>query len=243
MTPLLSPAALSFSRPSLQAKRCCPSQKPLALVQTFFVLGLLFTSQSWGQEPERPRILFLGDSLTAGYGLSEKEAYPQHIQEKLNAEGWNYQVVNAGISGDTSAGGLRRIGWLLRQKTDILVLALGANDGLRGIPTETTQQNLENIIQKAKATYPDIQVLVAGMKLPPNLGGSYSKDFEAIFSTLSQKSGATQIPFLLEGVAGDPTLNLADGIHPNSKGQKILADTVWPFLKPLLTQRSAPKKD
>ena len=179
-------------------------------------------------------ILFLGDSITAGYGLDPERAFPALIQEKIDAKSWKFKVVNAGQSGDTSAGGLNRLDWLLKNRVDILILELGANDGLRGLPAETTRKNLQAIIDRTKAKYPEVKVIVAGMKVPPNMGGDYGRKFEAVFADLAKKNKAVLIPFVLEGVGGSRELNLADGIHPTAKGHEIVAANVWKVLEPLL---------
>jgi len=182
-----------------------------------------------------PRVLlFLGDSITAGYGLDPEQAYPALIQEKIDARGWNFRVVNAGQNGDTSAGGLNRLDWLLKNRVDVLVLELGGNDGLRGLPTATTAKNLQAIIDRTKAKYPDAAVIIAGMKVPPNMGGDYARRFETVFTDLAKKNQAVLIPFVLEGVGGVRALNLADGIHPTARGHEIIAATVWKFLEPVL---------
>lgn len=179
-------------------------------------------------------ILFFGNSLTAGMGLDSNQAFPALIQEKIDETGKSYRVVNAGLSGETSAGGLNRIDWVLKQKVDIFVLELGANDGLRGLPLESTRDNLQGIIDKVKAKYPQVKIIVAGMMVPPNMGEDYSDEFVEIYPDLTDGNGGKLIPFLLEGVAGDPNLNLPDGIHPNVEGQKIVAENVWKVLKPEL---------
>lgn len=179
-------------------------------------------------------ILFLGDSITAGYGLDPEQAFPALIQEKIDAKSWNFKVVNAGQSGDTSAGGLNRLDWLLKNRVDILILELGANDGLRGLPAETTRKNLQAIIDRTKDKYPEAKVIVAGMKVPPNMGGDYGRKFEAVFVDLAKKNKAMLIPFVLEGVGGSRELNLADGIHPTAKGHEIIAANVWKVLEPVL---------
>jgi acyl-CoA thioesterase-1 len=179
-------------------------------------------------------ILFLGDSITAGYGLDPEQAFPALIQEKIDAKSWKFKVVNAGQSGDTSAGGLNRLDWLLKNRVDILILELGANDGLRGLPAETTRKNLQAIIDRTKAKYPEVKVIVAGMKVPPNMGGDYGRKFEAVFADLAKKNKAVLIPFVLEGVGGSRELNLADGIHPTAKGHEIVAANVWKLLEPIL---------
>ena len=183
----------------------------------------------------KPRvILFLGDSITVGLGLDPLEAFPALIQQKIDAQRWNFQVINAGQSGDTSAGGLSRLDWLLKNRIDVLVLELGGNDGLRGLPVATTRKNLQAIIDRTKARYPEAKVIIAGMKIPPNMGGDYSRKFEAVFADLAKKNNASLIPFVLEGVGGVPNLNLADGIHPNAKGQQRVAANVWKVLEPVL---------
>lgn len=183
----------------------------------------------------KPRvILFLGDSITVGLGLDPLEAFPALIQQKIDAQRWNFQVINAGQSGDTSAGGLSRLDWLLKNRIDVLVLELGGNDGLRGLPVATTRKNLQAIIDRTKARYPEAKVIIAGMKIPPNMGGDYSRKFEAVFADLAKKNKASLIPFVLEGVGGVPNLNLPDGIHPNAKGQQRVAANVWKVLEPVL---------
>ncbi|MCI0750402.1 MAG: arylesterase [Flammeovirgaceae bacterium] len=179
-------------------------------------------------------ILFFGDSLTAGYGLSPEEAFPALAEKKLKQLGKNCKVINAGLSGETSAGGLSRIDWMLKQPIDIFVLELGANDGLRGLPLTDTRKNLQLIIDKVKARNPNVKIVVAGMMVPPNMGPEYSEGFKKIFPEIARKNSATLLPFLLEGVAGNEKLNQADGIHPNVEGHKIVAETVVNIIKPLL---------
>jgi acyl-CoA thioesterase-1 len=179
-------------------------------------------------------VLFLGDSLSAGYGLPAEDAFPALVQERIEAAGLAYRVVNAGASGDTSAGGLRRIEWLLRQPIAVLVLELGANDMLRGQDTSTLRENLRAIIEKTRAAHPDARVVLAGMRAPANLGRDYVARFEAIFPALARETGAALIPFLLDGVAADPELNQPDGIHPTAAGHRVVAETVWRTLEPIL---------
>jgi len=179
-------------------------------------------------------ILFLGDSITAGNGLDLSQAYPAIIQEKIDAQGWRFRAVNAGQSGDTSAGGLSRLNWLLKNRVAVLVLELGGNDGLRGLPVETTRKNLQLIIDRTRKQYPAAKIIIAGMKVPPNMGRAYADQFEAIFADLAAHTKAPLIPFILEGVGGEPELNFADGIHPNAKGQEIVAANVWKVLEPVL---------
>lgn len=179
-------------------------------------------------------ILFFGDSLTAGYGLSPDQAFPALIGKMLNDKGIETKIINAGLSGETSAGGLTRIDWVLRQPIDVFVLELGPNDGLRGLPLEQTEQNLQAIIDKVKAKYPKARIVIAGMMVPPNMGPEYSQKFKAIFPRLAAKNNATLIPFLLEDVAGIESLNLGDRIHPNVEGHKIVADNIIKTIEPLL---------
>ena len=180
-------------------------------------------------------ILFFGDSLTAGYGLDDTEdAYPAHIQQKLDSLGLNYNAINAGVSGETTAGGKNRISWVLKQNVDIFVLELGANDGLRGIPLTETRQNLQAIIDTVHTKNPNTQIVLAGMQLPPNLGQEYTTGFKNIFPELAEKNNAKLIPFLLTDVAGVPELNQGDGIHPTVEGQEIVAENVWNILAPLV---------
>jgi len=179
-------------------------------------------------------ILFLGDSITAGYGLDQAHAYPALVQAKVDAKRWNFKVVNAGQSGDTTAGGLNRLNWLLKNRIDVLVLELGGNDGLRGLPAETTKNNLQAIIDRTKAKYPEVKIVLAGMKVPPNMGRDYRRSFNAIFPELAKTNRAALIPFILEGVGGVRDLNLPDGIHPTAKGHQIIAATVWRTLEPVL---------
>ncbi len=179
--------------------------------------------------PEGPLVVFLGDSLTAGFGLGESQAFPAVIAAKLQGEGRPIRVVNAGVSGDTSAGGLRRLDWVLGLHPDVLVVGLGANDGLRGQPVEAVAANLRAIIVKARDA--GVRVVLLGMRLPPNLGPAYVKDFEAIYPRIARDLDVPLVPFLLKGVAARPGLNLEDGIHPNADGQQIVADTVLPVLE------------
>ena len=182
-----------------------------------------------------PRIvLFLGDSITAGYGLDISQAFPAQIQNKIDAKGWNFKVVNAGQSGDTSAGGLGRIDWLLKNRIDILILELGANDGLRGLSIDEMKKNLQAIIDRTKKRYPDAKIIIAGMKVPPNMGRDYGRRFEAAFADVAKKNHTAFIPFVLEGVGGKRELNLSDGMHPTAKGHEIVADNVWKVLEPVL---------
>lgn len=179
-------------------------------------------------------ILFFGDSLTAGYGLSTAEAFPALVEQKLNKNGKLCKAINAGLSGETSAGGLSRIDWVLKQPVDIFVLELGANDGLRGLPLDQTRKNLQAIINKVKAKNPNVKLVIAGMMVPPNMGNAYTNEFQKIFPELAKKNTATLIPFLLQDVAGKEKLNQADGIHPTAEGHKIVATNVYNVVSKLL---------
>ncbi|WP_211345540.1 arylesterase [Paraflavitalea soli] len=179
-------------------------------------------------------IVFFGNSLTAGYGLDPTEAFPAVIQAKIDSLHLPYKVVNAGLSGETTAGGKGRIDWLLQQPVDVFVLELGGNDGLRGIPVSETGKNLQEIIDRVKAKYPQAKILLAGMQVPPNMGSKYAGEFRAVFKMLADKNNVPLVPFLLEGVGGVPELNQADGIHPTAKGAVIVAENVWKVLKGLL---------
>jgi acyl-CoA thioesterase-1 len=184
---------------------------------------------------KKPKIVAFGDSLTAGFGLSEKESYPYLLQEKLRAEGYDYDVINAGIAGDTTAGGLERIDWSLEQENvQILILELGGNDLLRGLPVEKMKQNLDTMIRKAKAK--NVKVLFCGMLAPPTMGAKYQREFVSVFPDLAAQHKVTFLPFILENVAADPKLNQPDGIHPNAEGEKIMMENVYQALKPLLTK-------
>ena len=191
---------------------------------------------SMGAGASEPKvILFLGNSLTAGYGVDPSQAFPALIQQKIDSRGWNFRVINAGQSGDTSAGGLSRLEWLLRTPIDVLVLELGANDGLRGLPVDVTRQNLQAIIDQTKQKYPRVKVVVAGMRVPPNLGREYAERFRSIFPDLAKRNRAELIPFLLDGVGGAPELNFPDGIHPTARGYDLVANNVWKVLAPVLS--------
>ena len=176
-------------------------------------------------------ILFFGNSLTAGYGLEPTEAFPALIQNKIDSLNLPYKVINAGVSGETTSGGIGRIGWILRQPVNVFVLELGGNDGLRGIPLTVTRKNLQAIIDKVKEKYPSCTIVLAGMEIPPNMGQDYTAAFRKIYPELAAKNNLPLIPFLLKGVGGDPKLNQDDGIHPNKAGELIVAENVWEVLK------------
>ena len=195
------------------------------IIKSLIIFSLFATAAA-----EEKNILFLGDSLTAGYGLEKEQAFPQLIKNSLDKKGIKSKVINAGESGHTSAGGVRRVNWYFKKRIDILVLALGANDGLRGLPVKSTETNLQKIIDLAKKNNPKMKVIIAGMKVPPNMGKEYSKEFEALYPKLARKNSCILIPFLLEKVAGYKEHNLPDGIHPNIKGHKIIAENVMKFI-------------
>jgi acyl-CoA thioesterase-1 len=182
------------------------------------------------------RIVFLGDSLTAGYGLAKEQSVPSLIASHLRSEGYAYEVVNAGVSGDTSAGGLSRLDWSLDGDVRILVLELGANDGLRGLPAANLKRNLAEVITRARAR--GIKVVLTGMEAPPNFGAAYTSEFRRVYSELAKEQKVTFVPFYLEGVAGIPSLNIADGMHPNPEGARIIERSIWRALEPLLDKRA-----
>jgi acyl-CoA thioesterase-1 len=197
-------------------------------------LGIIVAMLLFQGSSTTKTIMFFGDSLTAGYGLSPEEAFPNLLEKKLKENGKDCKVINAGLSGETTAGGLSRIDWVLRQPIDVFVLELGGNDGLRGLPLEQTKSNLQAIIDKVKAKNPNVKIVVAGMMVPPNMGDDYSTAFRKVFPEIAKKNNATLIPFLLEGVAGNEKLNLPDGIHPNPEGHKIVANNLLKVIGPLL---------
>jgi acyl-CoA thioesterase-1 len=199
------------------------------LLARLLVLTLLPAALAHAQEPV---IVALGDSLTAGLGVAADEAYPALLQARLERHGLRYRVVNAGVSGDTTAGALRRVDWVLRARPAVVVVALGANDGLRGLPVTAMRDNLAAIVTRLRAG--GARVLLAGMRLPPNYGADYTREFAEAFPSVARRASVPLVPFLLEGVAGVPALNQADGIHPNAAGQRVVADNVWRALQPLL---------
>jgi acyl-CoA thioesterase I len=182
-------------------------------------------------------VVFLGTSLTAGFGLlREEDGYVARLSAMADSAGLPMRTVNAGVSGDTSAGGLRRLEWILGEALDVLVVELGANDGLRGQDPHATAENLREIIRVARARYPEVVVLLAAMEAPPNLGEAYTERFRAVFPAVAREAGAVLVPFFLEGVAGVPELNQDDGIHPTPEGHRIMARNLWPFLEPALRE-------
>ena len=207
--------------------------KWLALALTASItVGATPTAQSPDANDAKSRIVILGDSITAGYGLERSESYPALLQVKFDQAGLPREVVNAGVSGDTSAGGLRRIDWALGAKgADVLIIALGGNDGLRGISPAETEKNLTGIIQKARQKNPALQIFIAGMRMPDNMGPEYTEAFQGVFARVAAAEKTGLIPFLLDGVGGDDKLNQEDRIHPNADGQRKIAETVWTALK------------
>jgi acyl-CoA thioesterase-1 len=194
---------------------------------------LLLTRPSVAAARDRV-VLAFGDSLTAGHGLTPGEAYPALLETRLAAAGYGYRVVNAGVSGDTTAGGLRRVDWALKLQPEVVIVALGANDGLRGLDLAAVRANLDRIVERFQAA--GVKVLLAGMRLPPNYGQPYADDFERVFRAVAQRRGVPLMPFLLDGVGGQAPLNQSDGIHPTAEGQRIMADRLWPYLVPLLAK-------
>jgi len=206
---------------------CTDNKKPVSTDQNN-------TAKETTTVTKKKTIVFYGNSLTAGYGVSPSEAFPAIIQKKIDSLNLPYNVINAGVSGETSSGGKTRIDWILREPIDIFILELGANDGLRGTPLSETKKNLQDIIDKVKAKYPDTKLVFAGMEIPPNMGQAYTTEFRNIYTDLAAKNNMKLIPFLLEGVGGEPELNQADGIHPTAEGHLIVAENVWKQLEKLL---------
>ncbi|HWG95887.1 MAG TPA: arylesterase [Nitrospira sp.] len=210
------------------------------LVPTFLMLLWPLTSGaiSSSASDNRPRIVAFGDSLTAGFGVQADESYPAQLQRRLDNLGYHYRMINAGVSGDTTAGGLRRVPWILNNKPELVILELGANDGLRGLPVDQTKSNLRQIIRQLQEA--GTTVVLAGMKLPPNYGQDYTTNFEAMYQMLAKEYHLALIPFFLEGVGGSSSLNQADGIHPTKEGYEIIVDQVLKVLKPVLNDRLHP---
>lgn len=196
--------------------------------------GAARASEAGSSREPIPAVVFLGTSLTAGYGLPESEAFPALIQERIDDRGLDYRVVNAGVSGDTSAGGLRRLDWLLRLPIAVLVLELGANDMLRGQPVDALRQNLDAILERTRSEHPEVRFLIAGMRAAPNLGPRYASAFDAVYPALAARWDAELVPFLLDDVAAIRSLNQADGIHPTAEGHALIAERIWKRLEPLL---------
>ena len=189
-----------------------------------------------GAEGERKTVVVLGDSIAAGYGVEAAESFPELLQKRVEEKKLPWEIVNAGVSGDTTAGGVRRMPWLLKRRVDVLIIELGGNDGLRGIAPEETRANLEKIIALAREKYPEVKIILAGMQMPSNMGAEYTKKFGALFADLAKEKKTELIPFVLEGVGGKAELNQPDRIHPNPEGHKIVAQNVWAVLEPMLKE-------
>jgi acyl-CoA thioesterase-1 len=202
------------------------------VARALFFAALALSLIGVGEARAERVIVALGDSLTAGLGVAADEAYPALLEARLAREGYAYRVVNAGVSGDTTAGGLRRVDWILRVKPEIAIVALGANDGLRAQSPQAMRENLTAIVNHLQAA--GTRVLLVGMRLPPNYGLDYTKEFQAVFPEVARSTGAAFMPFLLDGVAADTRLNQPDGIHPTAAGYQVIADRLWPYLRPLL---------
>jgi len=208
-------------------KKTMPAIFAIAFGLSFFLTGV-------NAETPKKAVVFLGDSITAGLGVQSSEAFPALVAEKIRAAALPFEVQNAGLSGDTSAGGLRRLDWLLQRPIDILVVELGGNDGLRGLDLKAMKSNLQAIIDKTKAKNPQVKIVLAGMQVPPNMGAEYASGFARVYGELAKENDATLIPFLLEGVGGIRELNQRDMIHPSPAGHRVIADLVWKTLEPLL---------
>lgn len=227
MSSLLLAAAFGLS--ALTACTGSPAERPQDPEREPAEIGSEASAEP--EESERTVVVFVGDSLTAGFGLDAEQAFPHLVEQALLEEGIEIKAVNAGVSGDTTAGGLARLDWLLRQQPDLLVVGLGGNDGLRGLDLAASEENLRAIVEGAQAA--GAEVLLLGMLIPPNYGPDYTDAFAAMYPQIAEDTGAALVPFLLEGVAGDAQLNLPDGIHPNAEGQKIVAETVAEHLRAL----------
>lgn len=205
------------------------------MLKIFSSLVLFFFSFSYSVlAQESKTILFFGDSISAGYGIEPQQAFPAIIQDKIDSLGLNYEIINGGLSGETSAGGLRRINWVLQRNIDVMVLELGGNDGLRGIELSSTKQNLQQIIDRAKANNPAMEIIIAGMQVPPNLGTEYTQEFQRIYPELARENQLVLIPLILDEVGGNKKYMQSDQIHPNVEGHKIVADKIWNVLREIL---------
>lgn len=202
------------------------------IIAFVFLAGFSFLVSA--QNTEKKTILFFGDSITAGLGVQQEQAFPALVQQKIDSLSLNYEVINGGLSGETSAGGVRRIDWILRRNIDLMVLELGGNDGLRGIELNSTKENLQQIIDKYQAKNPDGQIILAGMQVPPNLGQEYTSRFQEIYPELSEENDLPLIPLIMDKLGGDEELIQGDGIHPTPKGHEVIAETVWETLKKYL---------
>ncbi|WP_421775191.1 arylesterase [Gracilimonas sp.] len=203
-------------------------------MKQLFISILIFLAGSVLQAQPNQTILFFGDSITAGLGVQQEQAFPAIIQENIDSLGLNYEVINGGLSGETSAGGVRRIDWILRRDIDIMVLELGGNDGLRGIDLSSTKENLQQIIDKYQAKNPEGQIILAGMQVPPNLGQEYTSQFQEIYPDLAEENDLPLIPLIMDKLGGSDELIQGDGIHPTPKGHEVIAETVWDVLKDYL---------
>jgi acyl-CoA thioesterase-1 len=215
------------------------ARTPRALIHVLALILTTFLATTFLHAADTPltkRIVVLGDSIAAGYGVDPDEAYPAVLQRKIDEAKLPYTVVNAGLSGDTTAGGLRRIDWVLKQPIDILIIELGGNDGLRGLPVSETRSNLQSIIDRARSKYPKAKIIVAGMKMPANMGADYTTEFEKVFAEIADKNKTALVPFVLENVGGKAELNQPDRIHPTPAGHQIVAQNIWPVLQPLLKE-------
>jgi acyl-CoA thioesterase-1 len=204
------------------------------LKKAIILLLMLVAAASVVSAQTQKTIVILGDSLAAGFGVDPDQAYPSLLQQKITAAGLPFKIINAGVSGDTTSDGLGRLNWLLKRKIDVLIIELGGNDGLRGLPVATIQSNLQAIVDRAKAKYPYIKIVIAGMRMPANLGQTYVDAYAQVFPEVARKNDAVLVPFLLQDVGGEVSLNQADGIHPTAQGHKIVAENVWRVLKPVL---------
>jgi len=207
-------------------------------ILTAIVLIFLLPMLLFGQKSSK-RILFFGDSITAGYGVGEENAFPAFVQQKIDSLDWNFKAINGGSSGETSAGGLSRIDWMLRQPVSVFVLELGGNDGLRGIDLDATKKNLQKIIDKVEIKYPEASIVITGMQVPPNLGPEYTGKFKEIYPELAEENNAELIPYFLDDLGGDSELMQSDGIHPTEAGHRLLAEKTWKVLKPILQSKRA----
>lgn len=212
------------------------SRARAGLAALVLLLAAAAPARAAAPDPGERTLVFFGDSLTEGYGLADPstESFPALVQRRIASEGLPWRVVNAGLSGETSAGGLRRIDWVLRQRVDLLVLELGANDGLRGTAPDVTFENLQAIVDRVRARFPEARIVIAGMRMPGSMGPDYAEAFHRVFTSLASRNSLVLIPFLLEGVAGKPALNQADNLHPTAQGETIIAETVWKAVRPLL---------
>lgn len=216
--------------------------RPASVVLRVLLIGCFFAGcclATVSAEEDSLRVVFFGDSITAGYGLEEEESYPYLLQQKADENGLQTHMINAGLSGDTTSGGLRRVDWTLRQPADIFLLALGGNDGLRGLPVSTMESNLRAIIDKVQNQNPETVIILAGMAMPESMGADYAKEFQTAFTRIAKDKDVHFLPFLLEGVGGKAEYNLPDRIHPNAEGQAIIAAQVWEILESILRDHSS----